>query len=272
MKNEPRLNPMNTRRRFLQTAATGAVLGPCALTLAPHARGAEIRGLNAAFPNFAKGEVVRTSGQLVDGRFVEAGRAIPVAGRSQVLVCGAGPAGIGAAIAAARAGADTQLIESAGCLGGVWTAGLLTKIMDGTRKPGIMREILQAMVARGSDIAKKSKGEIYDPELMKVVLEEMCVAAGVKIRLHTQLVGAVTDSRNRLIAAITESKSGRKNVRRMHTKLPFHQYIRVDAVERFARRLTHRCLRWFPAVPTARRAIFRSAPLSNRDSATHRPW
>jgi hypothetical protein len=198
------------RRQFLQTAVAGAVLGPYALSLSGQT-GAAPSTLGGAFPNFARGEVVRTSGQLTaDGRLIEAQRALPVAGRSDVLVVGAGPAGIGAALAAARAGATTQLIEGAGCLGGVWTAGMLTKIIDGTRKTGIMQEILQAMISQGSDIAKKTKGEIYDPELMKVVLEEMCVSAGIKIRLHTQLVGAVTDRGNRLIAVITESKSGRE--------------------------------------------------------------
>jgi hypothetical protein len=87
---------------------------------------------------------------------------------------------------------------------------MLTKIIDGGRKTGIMQEILRAMIERGSDIAKKTRGEIYDPELMKVVLEEKCVEAGVRIQLHTQLVGAVTDPRNRLVAVITESKSGRQ--------------------------------------------------------------
>ncbi len=198
-----------TRRNFLQTAAAGAVLGPYALTLT--GRAATPATAPAGFPNFARGEVVRTAGQLTsDGRFIETQRAIPVAGRSQVLVCGAGPAGIGAALAAARAGAQTTLIESAGCLGGVWTAGMLTKIIDGGRKTGIMKEILTAMAERGSPVAKQTKGEIYDPELMKVVLEEMCVAAGMRIQLHTQLVGAVTDARNRLVAVITESKSGRQ--------------------------------------------------------------
>jgi len=45
---------------------------------------------------------------------------------------------------------------------------------------------------------------------MKLVLEEKCVAAGVKIQLHTLLVGAVTDERNRIVAIVTESKSGRQ--------------------------------------------------------------
>jgi hypothetical protein len=156
------------------------------------------------------GEVNRTSGTLAAGRFVEAERNIPVAGRSQVLVCGGGPAGIAAALAAARAGAETRLIEVAGCLGGVWTAGLLTKILDSEHKTGIMQEILAAMIERGDAVAKKTAGTVYDPELMKLLLEELCVAAGVKIQLHTRLVGAVTDARKRLVAVLTESKSGRQ--------------------------------------------------------------
>ncbi|MBI4626501.1 MAG: FAD-dependent oxidoreductase [Verrucomicrobia bacterium] len=205
-------NNAPSRRKFLQTAAVGAVLGPYTLVLGGRAVAAGSRGAPAAgWPNFAKGEVVRTGGQLTaDGRFVETQRALPIAGRSDVLIVGGGPAGIGAALAAARAGAKTQLIETAGCLGGVWTAGMLTKIIDGGNKPGIMKEILAAMVARGSLVAKQTQGAIYDPELMKLVLEEMCVTAGIKIRLHTHLVGAVTDQRNRLVAVVTESKSGRQ--------------------------------------------------------------
>lgn len=205
--------PSPDRRRFLQTAAAGAMLGPYALTLPTRALAGEPRAATngGAWPNFAKGEVLRTSGDvLATGRFAEAAREIPIAGHSEVLVVGGGPAGIGAALAAARSGAKTQLIETAGCLGGVWTAGMLTKIIDGNNKPGIMREILAAMAARGSSVAKETKGAIYDPELMKLVLEELAVAADVKIRLHTQLVGAVTDGRNRLVAIVTESKSGRQ--------------------------------------------------------------
>src|SRR5688500_1672277 len=139
--------PTSTRRNSLRTTAAGAVVGADAVSVtSPAATPAP----TSAFPNFARGEVVRTRGELVagDARFAEAPREIPVAGRSEVLVVGAGPAGIGAALAAARAGAETQLIESAGCLGGVWTAGMLTKIIDGGRKAGIMQEILRAMTER----------------------------------------------------------------------------------------------------------------------------
>ena len=64
---------------------------------------------------------------------------------TDVIVCGGGPAGVAAALASARSGARTRLIELHGCLGGVWTAGLLSWIIDAGNKPGIMREITEAL-------------------------------------------------------------------------------------------------------------------------------
>jgi hypothetical protein len=198
----------SSRRKFLQTGA-GSLLVSASLA-APDTQAAETRSVRT--PNPVTGDVLRTQGQLSgDGtRFIENERPIPVAGRSNVLVCGGGPAGIGAALAAARTGASVQLIEMAGCLGGVWTVGLLTKILDAENKSGIMAEMLAEFSRRGSGIARKSKGTVYDPEIAKLVLEEMCVSAGVKIQLHTRLVGAVTDRNQRVAAVLTESKSGRQ--------------------------------------------------------------
>lgn len=196
------------RRQFLKTATAGAMLGPAGLLIGRAAGAAEA---GVSFPDVSRGQVVRTSGKLIDSSaFEEQSRQIPIAGKSQVVVCGGGPAGIAAALAAARSGADTQLLELAGCLGGVWTAGMLTKILDAGGKSGIMEELLTALAARGSDVAKKSGGTVYDPELAKVVLEEMCVDAGIKIQLHTMVVGAVVNESNALVAVITESKSGRQ--------------------------------------------------------------
>lgn len=197
------------RRFFLKSLAAGITLVPGGLSLRTNAASATTT--SEPLPDLASGKALRTHGRIAaSGRFREDAREIPIAGHSDVLVVGAGPAGIGAAIAAARAGAKTQLIECAGCLGGIWTAGQLTKIIDGNNKTGLMRDILAQMSERGSPVAKQSKGAIYDPELMKLVLEELCVAAGVKIQLHTQLVGAVVDERKRITAVITESKSGRQ--------------------------------------------------------------
>ena len=115
------------------------------------------------------------------GTICEASRATPVVQRSDVLICGGGPAGIAAAIASAREGARTTLIELHGCLGGVWTAGALSWILDHENKPGIMAEILERLQAGGfrSRLADGTWTNAYDPEGMKSVLEELCPEAVV---------------------------------------------------------------------------------------------
>jgi len=152
---------------------------------------------------------IRTSGSLKGDWFSEEARDIPLAGDFDVIVCGGGPAGFAAALAAARSGASTMLIEVNGCIGGIWTAGMLSWILDGVNKPGIMREL-------GSRIESDSVGSrykhawVYHPEPMKLLLEEMLLEAGVKIRLHTRVVGAVPDEGGRLSTIVTESKTGRE--------------------------------------------------------------
>ena len=78
---------------------------------------------------------------------------VPLSDDADVIVCGAGPAGIAAAITAARAGARTRLFDVHGCLGGVWTAGLLTYIFD-FDKPGLTRELVKRLDERD---ARRSK-------------------------------------------------------------------------------------------------------------------
>lgn len=204
------MNAESSRRQFLQTA-TGGLVVSAALT-SPDTELAAAEGSSRRIGNPVSGDVLQTAGKFsADGtQFLEQQRAVPIKGKTDVLVCGGGPAGIGAALAAARAGASVQLIEVAGCLGGVWTAGLLTKILDSDGKTGIMAELLNQLATRGSAIARDSHGTVYDPEVAKLLLEELCVEAGVKIRLHTRLVGAVTDSRRRVVAVLTESKAGRE--------------------------------------------------------------
>jgi hypothetical protein len=136
---------------------------------------------------------------------------VPIADNSDVVVCGGGPAGVAAALAAARTGAKTRLIESHGCLGGVWTAGLLCWILDTKDKPGLLQEILTGLKARGGGYVNQPGYSFgYDAEIMKVLLERMCVTAGVQIQLHTSVVAAATDEGRRLTLAVTESKSGRQ--------------------------------------------------------------
>ena len=144
--------------------------------------------------------------------FQEAERDIPVVDHTDVVVCGGGPAGVCAAIAAARTGAKTRLLEVHGCLGGVWTSGLLSWIIDSADKPGIMAEITEELDRRGARATRVPGGKnyAYDVEQMKLLLDEMCLEAGVEVRLLTRVVAAGRDGDNRLAVAVTESKSGRE--------------------------------------------------------------
>lgn len=132
-------------------------------------------------------------------------------GKTDVLIVGGGPAGVCAAIAAARCGADTLIIEQGNCLGGMATRGLVAPFMtcyDTTGEimviRGLFSEIVDRMVALGGAIhpsqvragtpfsAWITKGHDhltpFDAEAMKFVLDQMCAEAGVKTLFHTSLV------------------------------------------------------------------------------------
>ena len=153
-----------------------------------------------------------TTGEKVNKQtYTEPARDIPIIEQADVVVCGAGPAGVAAAIAAARSGTRTRLIEANGCLGGVWTAGLLCWILDMKDKPGLLVEIMSRIKARKAGyVNRPGYSFAYDVEAMKWLLEQMCAEAGVQIQLHTSVVAAARDKRARLNLAVTESKSGRQ--------------------------------------------------------------
>lgn len=143
-----------------------------------------------------------------DGIFTEPERELLVVNDVDVIVCGAGPAGVSAAITAARAGARVRLFEWRGCLGGVWTAGLLGYLLD-FDQPGFAKELKGRLEKSGIRRGTSEKSICYEPEGMKLLLEEMCVEAGVKFQLHTRVAAAYREGKQ-LTTIVTESKSGRE--------------------------------------------------------------
>ncbi|MCK0146014.1 FAD-dependent oxidoreductase [Arenibacter sp. F26102] len=149
--------------------------------------------------------------QLPEGFIIEDERLTEIKGKYDVVVCGAGPAGVCAAIKAGRLGAKVLLVEANGCLGGVWTAGLLSWILDWQNKTGLIQEITSELIKRGatSDYYE-GKSFPFDVEEMKVLLEEMCLKTNnIQILLHTRLVDVIQTDK-KLSHIVTESKSGRE--------------------------------------------------------------
>ena len=137
-------------------------------------------------------------------------RMIPVEEGIDVLVAGGGPAGYSAAISAARLGAKVVLVEMHGFLGGMATAGLVTRMdttSDGRRMVvgGVMGELLHAMYDRGyiapyydfkRFVSQRGMYSPFDPEGMKLLLDEMAEDAGIDVRFFTRVIDVEMDSKS----------------------------------------------------------------------------
>lgn len=141
---------------------------------------------------------------------VESPRRTPVAADVDVLVVGGGPTGIGAALAAAREGARTLLIERHGVLGGVWTAGLLNPLFDFEKKGWLVAELIQRLKKAGAWRSWKFSWT-FDTEAMKLLLETMLAEAHAATWYYSLVADAIVE-RGRVRGVIVESKSGREAV------------------------------------------------------------
>jgi hypothetical protein len=146
-------------------------------------------------------------GALTSSVITEPPRETPVAGETDVLVVGGGPAGVGAALAAARTGARTAIVEHYGFLGGMWTAGLLNPILDYHGKGGIVAELVERL-DRAGKLARGPRAN-FDNEYCKYLLDCLMADAGVEVRLYRSAVDTICDG-DRVCGVITESKSGRQ--------------------------------------------------------------
>ena len=138
----------------------------------------------------------------------------PVSLTAEVIVCGGGPAGLCAAVAAAQEGADTLLIERYGFLGGMATAGLVNPFMPyytGGEQiiEGLFQQIIDRLDAASGWSHRQDEWarDAFDPEIMKLVAQEMLQEASVRLRLHTMVVDARSDS-GHIQRILLASKSG----------------------------------------------------------------
>ena len=138
--------------------------------------------------------------------------ALPSFGDVDVLVCGGGPAGIGAALRAARAGVSTMIVEMCGCLGGIATAGMMSH-WGGKSSSKIMQEIF--VRSREKDLGytwidsnEPGKMNGIPHDLQMIVLEEMMQEEKVEILYYTMVCEAVVEN-DRMIGVTVQNKSGK---------------------------------------------------------------
>ncbi len=144
-------------------------------------------------------------------------REIEIREKADVLVAGGGLGGIAAALASARAGAETILIERNGFLGGVATAGMCCSVWqtmlkaDGSfRGSGLPLEITDRLaVEAGPGLEwRNHKGHmIYDVEKAKLVFHSMLAEAGVRVLLETCVSDVITES-GKVIGVICTDDTG----------------------------------------------------------------
>ena len=137
-------------------------------------------------------------------------RELDIRHQVDVLVVGGGPAGIAAALAAARQGCSVRLIEAGSCLGGMGTAGMVPAFMqftDGINflAGGIGREVLDALRQAGGTVPPD--GTAIRAEVLKRVYDELLTAAGIPFTFHVQLVD-VTVRDGHVAEAIGAGKNG----------------------------------------------------------------
>lgn len=124
---------------------------------------------------------------------------------ADVLVVGGGVAGVAAAIAAARNGADTLLVEKHTCLGGTATSGLVNGVAGIIE--GLCQEFLDRMEAEGA-VLRSRRLPTFDPEKAKYVLEQWTVEEGVRILYNTCAIDALIEG-NVLKEVVFHNKSGK---------------------------------------------------------------
>ncbi|MBQ0026625.1 MAG: FAD-dependent oxidoreductase [Lachnospiraceae bacterium] len=155
---------------------------------------------------------------------------LPVLYDADVLVIGAGPAGIGAAISAARNGANTVVFDIHGCVGGMATIGMIGPFMtsyDASCKNmiirGIFEELENKMIAVGKAIdpaVVRNEGRYasffhighnnvgpFDRQYLKLFATRLIIESGAKLLLHTQFIDVLKEG-NKITGVVVANKDG----------------------------------------------------------------
>jgi glycine/D-amino acid oxidase-like deaminating enzyme len=157
----------------------------------------------------------------------EPARTVPLFGSHDVVVLGGGPAGIAAATAAARLGADVLLVERYGFLGGMGTAAGVTNFcglhanVHGTIRPvvhGVADDLLERMRALDGLnephlIFGRIHAQAYDMSAFKCAADALLAEAGAGVLFHAFAAAVARADDGRIETLFVETKSGRLAIR-----------------------------------------------------------
>ncbi len=142
---------------------------------------------------------------------------LPLAAECGVLVCGGGTAGVVAAMAAARAGADVLVVDQLGQLGGTQSAAWVTpmmpnKILTENLTHGLNDDILRRAAEYDPPPTDKS-GDLlwFNPITLTLVLDDLLAEAGGRVLYHTWISDAIVKN-GALAGIVIENKSGRQRI------------------------------------------------------------
>ncbi|MBC5768618.1 FAD-dependent oxidoreductase [Ramlibacter albus] len=157
---------------------------------------------------------------------IEPRRETQVYGEYEVVVLGGGPAGMAAAVAAARNGRSTILVERYGFLGGMGTAAGVTNFcglhanVHGEIKQvvhGVADDLLSRIDRLGGlntphNLFGKTVAQAYDTAAYNIAADDLMLAAGVHVLFHAWASAIVMDGERRVTTLLVETKSGRRAI------------------------------------------------------------
>jgi hypothetical protein len=143
---------------------------------------------------------------------------IPVLAEADIVVIGGGPAGIAAAVSAARHGAKVVLLERWPSVGGQATNALVNIWHTSDRTKQVIRGIVQEVIDRAgssierfSDFPAKPETHQFEPGAMRVVFHRLLEDAGVRVICHLPAIQSIVED-GRMRAVLVDTKNGRKAI------------------------------------------------------------